>query len=359
MKKDIILYQKEGKFAAWPANYLCKNWNDEIVAGFFIADHYSGPVYMHSYEPDKEHCIYLARSLDNGETWTAEPTPLSDPAPSDIKKMPEILRDFDGNIDFTHPDFMLMFNRSGEAKEDFSWWYYSMDRGHTWDGPFKIPLMPELTYGLNMRTEYKIISKDELLFFGTCQKSTEIEGRVFCAKLTEGGKRAEFVGWIDDELPGKGFMIMPQVQRRKDGTLVAITRVREDTATEDEYIFYMGQYESADEGKTWVRKANATGDMGGNPPALTVMGDGTWVLIFGRRTTPTGIRCVYSEDEGRTWSKEIIIRDDTTGNDLGYPRAITRNDGSVFVCYYFCENKDKERYIAASIFDKEFLKNGK
>jgi len=73
-------------------------------------------------------------------------------------------------------------------------------------------------------------------------------------------------------------------------------------------------------------------------------------LIYGYRDKGPGIRYVVSEDDGKSWGKEIIIRDDAGNHDVGYPKAIERPDGKVVVVYYHNDAAEGERYIAATIW---------
>jgi hypothetical protein len=57
-----------------------------------------------------------------------------------------------------------------------------------------------------------------------------------------------------------------------------------------------------------------------------------------------------SKDGGRTWGREIILRDDGGGRDLGYPRTIQRLDGKLVTVYYFHDQPRGNRYIAATIW---------
>lgn len=353
MRQDVTVFRQEGLFAAWPANFLCQSWGDEILVAFQVCAfqyHEKG----HSFDRDQDWSIYLARSLDGGLTWTSEKTPFYDPAPSQHKRCPELLRPFTGRIDFTDPDLCLLYNMSGTHGDDFSWWQYSTDRGHTWDGPFTVPDVPGITAGLNMRTQYIVENKDEVLLFMTCQRSNNTEGRVFCARMKEGGRSIDFLGFVGEELPEEGFSIMPQARRRADGTLVCFNRIF-DSRNQTHY-YAIEEYVSRDGGVTWTMECKPVENHGGNPGALAVMQDGTWVLLYGWRVEPYGIRLKYSEDEGRSWSDEIHLRDDGGSKDLGYPRVTVRGDGAVVVCYYFNSAPDAVRTIEATIFDRDFLR---
>ena len=81
--------------------------------------------------------------------------------------------------------------------------------------------------------------------------------------------------------------------------------------------------------------------------------DGRLCLVYGYRDAPYGIRAKLSEDEGKTWSEAIHLRDDGGNHDLGYPRIAQRPDGKVVAVYYFNDHPDAERYIAATLWEPD------
>ena len=89
-------------------------------------------------------------------------------------------------------------------------------------------------------------------------------------------------------------------------------------------------------------------------PWPLLLNDGRIMVFFGRRKPPLGIGAMVSNDEGATWSTELIIRDDASGPDLGYPVATQLDDGRIFTAYYFMEDDGNNfggtRYIAGSSF---------
>ena len=78
------------------------------------------------------------------------------------------------------------------------------------------------------------------------------------------------------------------------------------------------------------------------------------MVLFARRKSPSGIGLFVSEDNGVNWSDEVIVRDDGSGSDLGYPVATELDNGQIFTAYYFMEedgnNFGGSRYMAASTF---------
>ena len=102
----------------------------------------------------------------------------------------------------------------------------------------------------------------------------------------------------------------------------------------------------------------------GAPGAPLLLSDGRIVIVYGTRVPPAGIRAVVSEDEGQTWSPEIIVRDDAGSWDIGYPRVWEAEPGRIGTVYYYNDKDDPVqvrpvdtlwgaggvRYIARSFF---------
>src|SRR5438094_986007 len=83
-----------------------------------------------------------------------------------------------------------------------------------------------------------------------------------------------------------------------------------------------------------------------NPASLIRLADGRVCLTYGYRAAPYGLRARLSHDGGRTWGKEIVLRADGGGRDLGYPRSLQRRDGKIVTVYYFHDEPRGDRYIA-------------
>ncbi|NMB83008.1 MAG: hypothetical protein GYA14_14445 [Ignavibacteria bacterium] len=84
--------------------------------------------------------------------------------------------------------------------------------------------------------------------------------------------------------------------------------------------------------------------------------DGRLCVTYGCRKVPYGIRAKISSNKGKTWGKEIIIRDDALTKDIGYPRSAVRPDGKVVTTYYYTTEEKVEQHIAATIWDPSELK---
>ena len=154
------------------------------------------------------------------------------------------------------------------------------------------------------------------------------------------------MSWLREDPPG--FDIMPASLRLDDGGIITTLRTR-DAAGGNDSIDLM---RSDDNGKSWSpvsTPAPGTG-AGGNPPAMIRLADGRICLTYGFRDSPFGIHAVLSEDNGATWSKPLVLRDDGGNHDIGYPRSVQRADGQVVTVYYYNDSPDGERYIAATIW---------
>ena len=144
--------------------------------------------------------------------------------------------------------------------------------------------------------------------------------------------------------PGTGYAIMPSTVRLASGAL--ITTIRQGGGP----LNTIAAWRSADLGQHWTSLGDATPDIGSNPPALVKLKDGRLCVSYGVRRKPFGARARMSNDEGRTWGAEIILRNDGLTGDLGYPRAIVRPDGKVLTIYYFNGPREEDRTIQGTFW---------
>ena len=119
------------------------------------------------------------------------------------------------------------------------------------------------------------------------------------------------------------------------GRLLAMHRTREQ--------YY--RTVSTDGGRTWSETKDAGLWCGGSsPPDMLVLADGRLLLTRGYRREPFGVRCHLSEDEGDTWAREIVLRDDGLDRDVGYPSTVQFDDGGLLTVYYW-HNEDFIRHL--------------
>jgi hypothetical protein len=303
-----------------------------------------------------------ARSLDGGRTWSSEPFTGHIPGGSslsgdehvieELQSQPNIVPDRDlpalsEPIDFLDPETIVMAARTGLGQGSISWFYVSRDRARSWKGPFRFGDFG--LSGVSARTDIVPLGRHDALFLLTAVKSNGKEGRVFCVRTRDGGQTFTFESFVGEELDG--YAIMPASQSLDDGSILSLVRCSTPGKGPDRKA-WIEQYRSLDEGKSWTleqRVVENTG-YGGNPPTLTRLPDNRLLLVYGFRDAPFGMRARTSADNGRSWSKDLILRDDAGMSDLGYPRTVLLDDGRALCVYYFNHGAESDRYIAGTLF---------
>lgn len=167
---------------------------------------------------------------------------------------------------------------------------------------------------------------------------------VLLLKSADGGGRWSLMSHVaSGPVPGTMRLCEPAVLTTPSGKMICLTR----SFSEDDYLY---QCVSTDGGASWSFPEPTP--VIGHPPHLLQLKDGRILLLYGYRHEPYGIRACISRDDGETWDadREIIIRDDGAGADLGYPRGIELDDGSVAAVYYF-RATDGVRHLALSIIE--------
>jgi hypothetical protein len=347
----VKVYYEKGRFAGWPANFGMWNWGNEVLVGYSRGYYKDMGATAHHIDREKPQEFWLGRSLDGGITWTEEnPSEQGSLVPrgeflhgteTPGLALPEIT-DLKEPMDFTHPDFALMFQMEN-IHAGTSRFSYSYDRGKTWSGPYRLPNLG--TKGTAARTDYIVNGKRDAFIFITVGKENGREGRPLCARTTDGGLTWELVSWIGPE--PEGFAIMPSTVRISGMELLTTLRRREGT------FRWISMWRSRDNGQTWNQEKDPVDYLGeGNPPMLNKLKDGRLCLTYGFRAYPYSIRARLSEDDGKTWGPQIVLRSDGRDRDIGYVRSIVRPDGKVVTTYYISDLRTgPERYLGATIWD--------
>ncbi|HET6327270.1 MAG TPA: sialidase family protein [Planctomycetaceae bacterium] len=352
--EQATVYFQPGRFGGWPANHGIWIWGNEIVVGFSTGYYQDRGVGFHAIDHDKPERHVLARSLDGGHTWS-----LEDPnrqgvligtkgmrhgtVPNDVHEAEPI--DCPGNVEFTHLDFALTV-RMADIHGGQSRFYYSLDRAHTWKGPFRLPLCGQK--GIAARTDYVVNGPHDCLMFVTASKQNGKEGRPICIRTNDGARSWQFVSTIGPE--PTGYAIMPATVRLSPTELLTTIRRREERPEESDA--WIDAWLSPDNGQHWQFLNRAAPDLGeGNPPALVRLRDGRICLAYGVRKPPYRMEARLSSDGGRSWGQPFVLRTDGASRDLGYPRMVQRPDRKLVTIYYFHDRRRVERTIDATIWD--------
>ena len=235
----------------------------------------------------------------------------------------------------------------------------SYDRGKTWPQNYIYPDFNLDCQGHSARTDYVVLNENTCRIFIASEYVGEkgwAMDRAYMLETDDGGKILDFISWIAETDTFRS--VMPSSVKITDDHMITALRRRYDAPKGVNHSLrqnWIDVYETKDGGRTWhfLNKIANTdrGRRNGNPPALVRLSDGTLCVAYGYRGVPCSIRARTSTDNGKTWSKEIIIRDDTINWDMGYVRMVARPDDKVVMVYYFTTKEREEQHIEATIWN--------
>ncbi len=346
--KYITVASIKDRFLGWPANNGMWKWDKgrEILVGFTNGSFKE----QSGHNIGKEQLTNLARSKDGGQTWIREDPENFVGDNGDVKPSP-------GNIHFGHPDFALRVAAKGYhgSKDRKGRFFISYNRGEKWEGPFRFNILNDdknlAGMEITSRTNYRITGENSIQIFMTARKKDiEFASRLdkpFIAESTDGGKTFRFAGWAvpwTDQYRA----VMPSVVQTGKGDMVMALRRR--NPRNEEQPCWIDAFVSKDEGHSWsfLSKIGDTGLNNGNPPGLAIMNDGRLACCFADRTSRK-ILLRISENDGASWDKEIVARDNPFSYDMGYPQLLQNNKGELVALYYIATEECRHSYIEAAI----------
>ncbi len=352
--KHTIAAIEEDKFLGWPANNGLWQWGDEILVGFTRGDiaESSG----HNITGIEE--SLFTRSIDGGETWEMfKPDDFMDD--DNIKWVPEKKKQLESPLNFKHEGFAMRIFATGYHGNDDpeGGFYYSYDRGATWEGPWylgEIHKHPELRdHKITARTDYMVTGDKEMYLFISVRN--ENVQRLACIKTEDGGVSYEFVSWIT---PAEydvyvNTVMSSTVQISEDKFIISYRKIYPALSNREGNGVEVAITE--DRGRTWnIMSQVKYFESSSNPPALLELQDGRLICVYGDRHN-SRLSGKYSEDGGKTWGEEYIIRDNFTDGtsywDFGYPVLLQRDDGRILTIYYWASEENMQQHIAVSMWD--------
>ncbi len=355
--EHITIYYDREYFAAWPFNHGFKAFSEtELLISFSRGPcNYATPFDMAHHVVDARGGEYVTmRSTDGGETWPADSL-RSLGSRQDIERPLHLRPDAKPSApyDWASPDFFLTagFGIPPERDQSIGYLQYSRDRGHTWEGPYR---MPDFGFSwVQVKPDYILRPDGLVLLFVTAgiQDSAAKNRQVAVYASSDGGMTWNYLAPIIATSPDTHFVkrYYASPALLEDGRILVALRCQIDAGSTWPEIF-----ESCDGGRTWAFVSRPA-DWGG-PTDLTLLEDGRLLAVYGYRVVPYGIRARISEDDGRTWGPELILRDGAGSWDLGYPRTVLLGGGKVMTAYYFNRADDRiqlrggVRHIAATVF---------
>jgi hypothetical protein len=312
--------------------------------------------------------IVTRRSRDQGRSWGgmallydlgADRADPGRPLPEDWADLPP--------VDFTDPATLIA---SGATPDYFrpasrGWIRVSTDAGATWRPPIQMRMsgLPSVSGNGSALVRADGVA----LQFVTVVTEDGWHRRPAVFRAAEAGAPWAFMsyitpelddgaGWADRSLPirfSPHRYFYPRAILLPSGRILCSLRGQRDPTS----VFWTEIFASDDGGRSWAFLSRVN-DWGA-PGDLARMADGRIACVYGWRMPPWGIRLRLSQDEGRSWGRELILRDDGGSWDLGYPRVTEIAPGQLLAVYYFNRADDPVqqnggiRHIACSRFDPD------
>lgn len=313
---------------------------------------------------DRNSKLMYMRSHDNGKTWD-KPRLLYAP-PIGAAQDGGVM--FDGKTLFVNsfhwgnlPDHVIKTLRdNGQDEYIFSAYggsnvatvlgsfvLRSSDCGKEWEGPFlpdPLPGYPDVYPGrpLRMHNRANIIRLPDgrLLYPGQAlHYRPQYSSSVVVYESRDNGETWQYLA-TPAEANGVAVFEEPCITRTDSGKIVLLIRTHKSPSGE-EYPDEAGtkrarlwRCESADGGRTWTEPV----DLGihGEPAATCRMDDGRILVTYGYRMDPFGVRARICNPEMTdiAEAEEIIIRDDATRPDCGYPWVAALGNNQYIIVYY-------------------------
>ncbi len=369
------VYRREDEFCSWPfTSGFWENGDGTLIANFTTRNvaYDSGDAIRHDVlgQNSSNPRTITVRSHDRGLTWDGDNPqvnmmagPGGAGAGMAAEDMPTM---FDAAVDYRDPNVLVSSGVMGgfATGGTNATAQLSRDGGRSWGPTIRIPKENlDATTGIQstlVRPDGRMlmflfsIEKDNTnrrpLVYGSTNEGREFHFMSYIVPRRDPWGQAD--GNFDD--PSVAFVghrwFYPRGYMLPNGRIICVVRCQRDPTG----VMWSEVYASDDGGGSWSFLSRIN-DFGA-PCSMVIMPDGRVVAIYGYRLMPSGIRAAVSEDGGKTWGSEIIVRNDGGSWDLGYPNAWLVDENTVGTLYYFNSKHDPVqaaggvRHIARSIF---------
>jgi len=367
-----VVYRNDREFCGWP--FYCGLWKvpgGGVVAGFkrIPSDYASGGEISHTRLTVGQGKLCLIRSRDDGASWDPSTLqPVFDLADDAARIANDGGESYAGEppLDFHDPDVVVMAGALPALLKPNSraWLRASADGGRSWRKPILLPLD-----GLANLTGHgpPTVRADGMALLGLSTTSADGWTNRPLVYASPDGIHWHFLSFVTPAVEGgsaasdrAGPLIFGAIRHfytrllaLRDGRILASVRFQREATG----VMWTDVFESEDGARTW-RFLSRVNDWGA-PGDIVEMHDGRIVCVYGYRLAPPGIRARVSDDGGRTWGRERVLRDDGGSWDLGYPRVIETAPGKLLTVYYMNRRDDPiqmnggVRHIAQTVFTPE------
>ena len=170
--EPITIYYDKNYFAAWPFNHGFTAFSDsELLISFSRGPcAYTSPYDMAHHVVDARGCEYVVmRSTDGGMTWPLDQ--LGSLGTRQAIERPLYMNAQDAPsepYDWSSPDFFMTagFGIPPARNQDIGYIQYSRDRGHNWEGPYRMP-----SFGFAWCKSNRITSCDRMVWCCSLSRS--------------------------------------------------------------------------------------------------------------------------------------------------------------------------------------------
>ncbi len=211
----------------------------------------------------------------------------------------------------------------------------SHDGGMTWDARIKAPVT-------SPHGPIKLKS-GKLLWLGRQFHTEGYEDAVYAFESSDEGKTWDLLSRVPDvenfeavRFSKNDFPCEPDAVELEDGTLLGFIRLKTNIKGVEMTTYAT---RSEDGGRTWSTPA-PTGEHGA-PAHVIRHSSGALVMVYSYRMPPCGERARVSYDNGKTWSRPVVISETSPTWDCGYPSSVELSDGSILTVYYQHYKDDK------------------
>ena len=350
----MTIYREEGFYALAPN--VNRTPNGDLLMVFQRATHIGMANHNHPLFN-----VQACRSSDEGQTWSDAYLVTIDPRGGVMDRSCHTLPD--GSL-FLHCSCTELVPAEGSEAHGRDWtvrygmpfWVRSTDDGYTWTKPVRFPPLPDAINGhpaqhTGVSRSGLLVMPDGRLFLPSKATDVTDDFRYFgMLRISKDmGETWEYGGRIcEDEV---AHFSEPTIHRTPSGRILVLYRchtgalgpdiVRRqgltgphvtDPSFEGRVLVLVY---SDDDGRTWSKWRPTI--VHGSPGHMLGLRDGRIFLTVGTRWAGQrgcSARILDPEGENIDTAPEIIIRDDARSPDCGYPWSVELDDGRVLVAYW-------------------------